>query len=156
MAGYQLVGLSREPFAPWFEMTDEQLRQRGARWVIADSRPGFPCRVSLQDADEGEELLLLPFVHHAVESPYRSSGPIYVRRNARQAVLAPGELTPYVTGRLISVRAYDAGHWMVGAEVCAGKDLAPELARRFADGRVAYVHLHNARPGCFSCLVRRC
>ena len=31
-----------------------------------------------------------------------------------------------------------------------------ELERRFADERVAYIHLHNARPGCFSCLVRRC
>lgn len=156
MAGYQLVGLSHEPFADLFGMTEEQLRSRGARRIVADSGQGFPCRVSLQDAQQGEELLLLPYEHQAVDSPYRASGPIYVRRGARQRVLAPGELTPYVTGRLMSLRAYDADHWMIGAEVCPGTELAAELDRRFADERVAYIHLHNARPGCFSCLVQRC
>ena len=156
MSPYQIAGLPAEGFAPMFSMSDEQLQAIGARRVFADADHGFPCRVSLQDAQQGEELLLLSHEHHPVASPYRAAGPIYVRRNAVQAVLAPGELSPYITRRLISVRAYDTGHWMVGAEVCAGDEVAAELERRFADDRVAYVHLHNARPGCFSCEVRRC
>ncbi len=34
-------------------------------------------------------------------------------------------------------------------------DVAVELARLFADPAVAYVHLHNARRGCFSCAAHR-
>lgn len=156
MSQFQLTGLSHETFAPLFAMTDEALRGIGARRVVAEASRGYPCRVSLQDAEMGDELLLLPYEHHAVDSPYRASGPIYVRRYARRAVLAPGQLTPYVTSRVISVRAYDANHWMVGAGVCEGTALAAELHRCLADRRAAYIHLHNAGPGCFSCRVERC
>jgi hypothetical protein len=156
VAGFQLVGLSSEFFAPLFELSDQQLRSMGARRVVADSDQGFPCRVSLEDARSGEELLLLPYEHQPADSPYRASGPIFVRRGASRTILQPGELSPYVTRRLMSIRAYDADHWMIGAEVCEGQSLAEELERHFADDRVAYIHLHNALPGCFSCLVRCC
>ena len=33
--------------------------------------------------------------------------------------------------------------------------MAPEIERLFANDRVAYLHLHNAKQGCFSCLVNR-
>jgi hypothetical protein len=29
------------------------------------------------------------------------------------------------------------------------------IARFFADPQVAYLHLHNARPGCYNCRVDR-
>ena len=64
-------------------------------------------------------------------------------------------MPPYVTRRLISVRAYDAGHMMVAASVCDGPAVADEIVARFFDPDVAYVHLHNAKQGCFSCLVVR-
>jgi hypothetical protein len=60
MNDFRLVGLAREPFAPLFEMSDEQLAARSIRRVVADHKPGFPCRISLVDAEPGEELLLLP------------------------------------------------------------------------------------------------
>ncbi len=152
---FRLVGIDHAPLAHLFELTDEQLRAKHAVRRVATASTGYPCRVSLEDARKGEELLLLPYAHHAVDSPYRAFGPIYVRRGAQQRTLAPGEVPPYVTRRLISVRAYDAGHMMVAATVCEGPEVADEIAARFAEPDVDYVHLHNAKQGCFSCLVVR-
>ena len=155
MTSFRLVGLDPQPFRPLFDLPDEALSERGIARRIADARPGFPCRVSLEDAAEGEELLLLPFVHQPATSPYHASGPIFVRRDARQRMLAPGEVPSYVSTRLMSVRAYDAAHWIVDASVCEGSVVAAEIERMFTDPRVAYLHLHNARRGCFSCAVER-
>ncbi len=125
------------------------------RRVTATTAPGFPCRVSLADAAIGDELLLLPFVHQPGASPYHSSGPIFVRRAATQARLAPDVIPDYVANRLISVRAYDAAHFMTDAQVCPGGDTAAVIRRMFSAAEVDYIHLHNANRGCFSCAVRR-
>lgn len=155
MASFQLIGLPAEPFAPLFELSAEQLAARAARRVIAASSPGYPCRVSLADAEVGEELLLLPYEHQPTDSPYRASGPIYVRRNAQPRTLAPGEIPDAIRRRLLSVRAYDADHLMIGADVCEGAVVGAEILRQFSNPQVHYIHLHNARPGCFACRVER-
>ena len=97
MQGFRLSGIDHQQFEPLFSCSDEQLRQMGAVRRSATDMPGFPCRVSLEDAEVGEELLLLPFVHQPAASPYRASGPIFIRRGARQRVLAVGEVPAYVT-----------------------------------------------------------
>jgi hypothetical protein len=155
MTSFRLSGLDPAAFAPLFALDDGVLAARGIRRRRADAEFGYPCRVSLRDALPGEELLLLPFEHHAVDSPYRALGPIYVRRAAARARLAPGEVPPYVTRRLISVRAYDRTGMMLAADVVEGVAVAARLERQFADADTAYVHLHNARPGCFSCVANR-
>jgi hypothetical protein len=60
-----------------------------------------------------------------------------------------------VRTRQISLRAYDAEPMIVDAEVCAGDAVAGELERLFGSPAVSYVHLHNAKRGCFSCLAQR-
>lgn len=155
MHSFQLVGIDHTQFEPLFELSDEQLSQIGAERHIATKSPGFPCRVSLDDAKEGEELLLLPFVHQPAASPYHASGPIFVRRGVKQRMLGVGELTEYVTSRLMSVRAYNAAHMIIDASVCEGIALRAEIERLLGNGLVAYIHLHNARRGCFSCRVDR-
>lgn len=155
MPGFQLSGLPYAPFDPLFALTDDQLLSLGAVRSVADAAFGFPCRVSLQDAAVGEELLLLPFEHQPAASPYRASGPIFVRRGATQCRLPAGIVPAYVSQRLISLRAYDADHMMVDATVCEGTSVADQLERTFLNAEVAYVHLHNARRGCFSCLASR-
>lgn len=152
---FRLNGLDPAGFAPLFALDDAALAARGIRRRRADADFGFPCRISLQDALPGEELLLLSFEHHAVDSPYRALGPIYVRGGVAQARLAPGEVPPYVTRRLISVRAYDRAGMMLAADVVEGVAVAARLERQFADAHTGYVHLHNARPGCFSCVASR-
>lgn len=154
MPTFQLAGLSAAPFEPLFLLPDKELARRGISRVRA-GEPGLPCRVSLAEAAVGEELLLLPFEHQPEASPYRASGPIFVRRGVQRCVLPPDTVTPYVTSRLISVRAYDARHWIVDAAVCEGAEVAGEIRRQFANAGVAYIHLHNARRGCFSCRVDR-
>lgn len=155
MANFQLQGLDPGPFQPLFELDEAALRERGIRRRVVDECPGVPCRISLKDAAIGEEVLLLPYEHHAVDSPYRAAGPIFVRRDAGRAELAVGEVPDYVLRRLMSLRAYDASHMMIAAEVLPGEKVAGELQRLFDDARIEYVHLHNARPGCYSCLAVR-
>ena len=90
-----------------------------------------------------------------MDSPHRAAGPICVRKDARQALLAPGEVPDYATRRLMSLRACDAAGMMVAAAVCEGSANAERLDALFGDPAVAYVHLPNARQGCCSCLARR-
>jgi hypothetical protein len=152
---FRVVALRSEPFAPLFELADEQLHEMGARRVTADEKPGFPCRVSLADAEVGETLLLLPFTHHDVSSPYRSSGPIYVRRGVTTASPDVGEIPEMLRHRLLSVRAYDREAMLIGAEVVSGTELDAAVRSRFASEAVAYLHVHNAGPGCYNCRVVR-
>lgn len=155
MQAFQLTGISEKPFERLFLLSDAELNELGAMRRVATESPGFPCRVSLEDAEPGDELLLLPFLHQPAASPYRASGPIFVRRNAKRRELEPGEIPPYVTRRLISVRAYDAAHMMVAAEVCEGAQVAQSIERHFSLSPVRYLQLHNAKQGCFSCQVNR-
>ncbi len=152
---FQIHALPVEPFAPLFALSDDALRERDIRRVVADGRPAYPCRVSLQDAVEGDSLLLLPHEHHLVDTPYRASGPIYVRETATQASPGVGEVPVLLRTRLLSLRAYDARGMMVWADVSAGTSLEAGITELFALDRVAYLHLHYAKPGCYACRVER-
>ena len=153
---FRLRALPEEMFRPLFDLADAALAVRGVRRQIVEAHPGTPCRVSLLDAAVGETVLLLPYEHQsAAHSPYRSSGAIFVRQDARQAHPAAGELPEMIRRRLLSVRAYDADGMMSAAEVVEGKALEPLIARYFTDPGIAYLHLHNARAGCYNCRVDR-
>ena len=104
---------------------------------------------------EGERLLLLPYMHHEVDIPYRASGPIYVREAAMQAVQEAGDVPALLRSRLLSLRAYDARDMMVLADVLPGTELESGIAQLFAIKRVAYLHVHYAKPGCYACRVDR-
>jgi Protein of unknown function (DUF1203) len=155
MSSFRLIGLPFALFSDLFALPDAKLLMRNVRRVFADAKPGYPCRVSLADADIGDELLLLPYEHQPAKSPYKSSGPIFVRRGAAQANIGAGVVPDYVRTRLISVRAYDEGHLMTDAVTCAGTDAGAAILHMLASKEVAYVHLHNANRGCFSCTAVR-
>ena len=152
---FQLHALPVEPFAADFPLGDGVLRERGIRRVIADGKPHYPCRVSLEDAREGERVLLLPYLHHDVDTPYRASGPIYVREDAVQAHPAVDEVPALLRARLLSLRGYDARGMMAWADVVPGSEIESGIAALFAIKRVAYLHLHYAKPGCYACRVER-
>lgn len=152
---FRIHALPIEPFAADFAVDDDALRARGVRRVVADGKPHYPCRVSLQDAFEGERLLLLPYLHHDVDTPYRASGPIYVREVAVRAFPAVDEVPALLRPRLLSLRAYDARGMMVSAEVLPGDALESGIARLFALERSEYLHVHYAKPGCYACRVDR-
>lgn len=152
---FRFKGLSAAPFQPLFALSDEELSMRGMRRAVADEKPGFPCRVTLEDAEPGERLLLLPFEHQPADSPYRASGPIFVREDARQTFDSADTVPPVLRSRLLSLRAYDGGDEIVDAEVIEGRDVETVLERFFARDDVSYVHVHYARRGCYACRVER-
>lgn len=152
---FRISALPAEPFAGLFDLTDDELATMGARRMTVDDKPGYPCRVSLADAEIGETVILLSLTHHDVASPYRGAGPIFVRRGVAMAEPAPGEVPNFLRPRLLSVRAYDEEAMLVDAEVVEGSALEGVIGRMFADARVQYLHLHNARPGCYNCAVLR-
>lgn len=152
---FQLHALAADRYAMLFELDDATLATRGVRRVAADTAPGFPCRVGLEDAAVGETLLLLPHLHHDVDTPYRGGGAIYVRRGAVAASPAPGEVPESIRRRVISLRGYDAEGMMRGCDVVDGSEVDVALRRLFDDARIAYVHLHNAKPGCFAARATR-
>ncbi len=152
---YQLCGLEPAQFEPYFGLDDAELARRGMRWMRVDQPVGFPCRISLADAPMGEEVLLMPYAHQDSRSPYRASGPIFVRRGQVTAARIANELPAYLTLRPLSVRAYDAADEMVDADVVEGSEAAPVVERYLARADVAYLHVHFARRGCYACRVDR-
>jgi uncharacterized protein DUF1203 len=152
---FRISALPLDAISPLFDRSDAELAAQGIRRMIADSKPGYPCRVSLVDAEVGERVLLLPYVHHPVQGPYRASGPIFAREAALEARLGVNEVPDSVRGRLLSVRGYDREGMMVASDVTEGRSLGECASRLFADERVDYLHLHNARAGCYSCRVDR-
>lgn len=137
--------------------TADALRAAATIVRTADSEPGWPCRQCLRDAHVGEELVLVAYDPFAPgsSSPYRAPGPIYLHRDPCPPAAPTAEPPVQLTGRRLSVRAYDADDLMIGGDVVEGEHLATALDERFADPDVAVVHVHNAGPGCFAARVTR-
>lgn len=153
---FRIHALPLAPFRPLFALDDAALETLGARRMTAGEPDSAPCRVSLVDAEPGERLILLSHRHlDEPSSPYRAEGPVFVRESAAEARPAPGEVPDILGRRLLSVRAYDADWMMTDADVVEGGDLAGRLMRWLEDGRVARIHMHTARRGCFMASAAR-
>jgi len=151
---FRVLGLSPDPFRPLFALSDAELLQTGARRMIADN-PLMPCRVSLEHAQPGEELLLLHFEHQPANTPYRAGHAIYVRKIAAKAFEGIDIVPEVLESRLLSVRAFDAGHMMIDAEVCEGTRAAEMFDRFLGKPETGYLQVHNARRGCYAARVER-
>lgn len=150
---FRVTGLPADLFHPLFALDHATLAARGIRRLRAE--PGWPDRIALKDSAGGESFLLLPFEHQAANSPYRSAGPIYVDEGAGETAVFVDEVPEQLRKRLLSVRAYDARDEIVDAEVLDGSRLADMLPRFFEDPKVAYLHVHNARRGCYAARIDR-
>jgi len=151
---FRISGLNAAPFAALFSMSDRQLAECGAVRRVAASKPGFPCRISLTDAEVGDEVILVHYEHHAVASPFRASHAIYVR-SGEQQYDAVDSVPPMLRSRLLSVRAFDADGMLADADVTDGTGLEALIERLFADTPTQYLHIHFARPGCYAARVDR-
>ncbi|MFZ5962110.1 DUF1203 domain-containing protein [Thalassococcus sp. BH17M4-6] len=152
---FQIHALPQAPFAELFTLDDEALRQRNAVRVTADAATGFPCRVSLQEAEEGDTLVLCNFRHLDAPSPYAASHAVYVLQNAVQARLAPGAVPDVLSRRFLSVRGFDAARMMIAGDVVPGAELAQRLERMLADPLVELVQIHSAQRGCYLAAAAR-
>lgn len=152
---FRITGLDAQSFQHLFALSDEQLTRHNAKRYVADSKPGFPCRVTLEDAEPGETLLLVPYAHQTAATAYASKGPIFVREKRATRAEWQNEIPEQLKVRLISLRAYDQGGMMRDADVVEGKDLKPLIERFFGNEEVAYLHAHFARRGCYAALIER-
>jgi hypothetical protein len=100
-------------------------------------------------------MLLLSYAHQPAGTPYASAGPIFIRRTAVATRTSLNEVPEQQRRRLLSVRAYDHRDWMVDAEVQEGTQLEALIERFLANPQVSYLHVHNARRGCYACRIDR-
>jgi hypothetical protein len=154
---FRVSGISAEILDQFRQLSDDELRQRNVFRYIADQKPGYPCRVSLVDAEIGESLLLLNFGHLMSSTPYRSVGPIFVRESAHETYVGVDQIPEVLQARdrLLSVRAYDSNDMLAGATVIGTAEIDQSIQKFFADRQTAYLHVHYAGPGCFACRVDR-
>lgn len=152
---FQIRPLPMATFQPLFAMDDAALAaHRGVR-VTADASPGFPCRVSLRDAEPGERLILVHYKHQSADSPFRASHAVYVRENAEEAELAPGEIPEVLRRRMLSLRGFDERGMLIAADLVDGREAEPTIEAMLADSAVAYIHAHYAKPGCYAARIDR-
>jgi hypothetical protein len=142
-------------FAALPTLSAADLSARLIKRIVVDSCPGYPCRVSLEDAQPGETVHLLHFTHQAAATPFRASHAIYVREGVRTATPAPDEIPDMIRQRIISLRAFDSDGMMVNAEITDGPDVAAHIETLFRHPSTEYIHLHFAKQGCFAARVER-
>jgi hypothetical protein len=152
---FQISALNIDDFSHLFGQDHETLSKLGVQRIVADSNTGFPCRVSLQDAEVGENLLLMNYEHQPMPTPFRSSHAIYVREGSIPARPEKNEVAEMFRHRFLSVRAFDAAGMIIDADVIDGVSLEPLIERMFANESVDYLHVHNAKLGCYVALVER-
>jgi hypothetical protein len=151
---FRIVGLDATPFAHLHVLSDAELAAVGAERVRIAERHSAPCRISLDDAEVGEIVLLLNHTHQPADTPYHQQGPIFIRET-NQRFDAIGIIPPALARRTLSLRAFDAKHMMIDADLVEGKHAAERIDRFFANPETAYIHAHYARRGCFAALIER-
>lgn len=150
---YRIEGLAPEQFEGLFEMSEEALAARNARRAVADG-PGYPCRISLEEAEPGEELVLVNHVSNDVRTPFRASHAIFVRKGVE-----PGSYTnevPALFGtRTLGLRGFDAEGMLMGALLALPGEADAKIRELFLRGEIASIHAHNAALGCFLARIER-
>lgn len=152
---FRITGLSPEPFAPFFGLPDAALAAHGIIRRTVSAKPGFPCRITLEDAEPGETVLLLNHESHAMATPYRSAYAIYVRETAPVQAEHVDTIPPVMTGRPLALRLFDGEGFLVGAELVLDGRVKPAIERVLDRADVAYIDVHNAAHGCFAARVHR-
>ena len=123
---YRITGLDAREFAHLAGLSDAELARHRAVRYVCDAKPGFPCRVTLEDAEPGDEVLLVNYEHQPADSPYRASHAIYIRTGRRNRFDDVNTIPGALRDRLLSVRAFDVKGFIVDADV----DRRPRSRRR--------------------------
>jgi hypothetical protein len=153
--GFRISGLSPEPFRHLYGLSNEELEREGVKRYVADKRPGFSDRIEMRDADIGQRLLLLNHVCQPADTPYRATHAIFIREGAEETYDRIDEVPEVMRIRLLSLRAYDSSDMMVDADVVDGREIETIIGRLFGNAQVAYIHVHNAKRGCYSGRIER-
>lgn len=149
---FRITGLPAKDFQHLFAMSDTELAAQGAMRRTAE-HPA-PCRISLTDARPGEEVILVNYEHHPVDSPYRMRFAVYVRKG-EETYDKIDEVPQQLRTRTLAARSFDAAGMMVDRDLVEGTGLEGTIERLFADPRAAYLHVHYAAPGCYAARIVR-
>ncbi|WP_424630263.1 DUF1203 domain-containing protein [Bradyrhizobium sp. SYSU BS000235] len=149
---FRIVGLPAENFAHLFTLSDSDLAAAGGVRRKADYP--YPCRVSLTDAEPGEELVLVNYEHHPVDSPYRMRFAIFVRQGD-ETYDKVNEVPEQLRKRVLAVRSFDDNGMMVANRLVEGRELEPVIEELLTPDRAAYLHIHFASAGCYAAKVER-
>jgi Protein of unknown function (DUF1203) len=152
---YRVKGLDPTQFEPLFGLPDEELARRGVVRMTVTEKPSFPCRVTLEDREPGEQVLLLNHVSHDVANPYRASHAIFVVEGATRPAEFVDEVPPVFASRTLSLRAFDANGMMADALLTAPGEADAGIRRLSANPDIVAIHAHNAARGCFSAKIER-
>lgn len=152
---FRITGLAPEPFQSPYGLPDQDLASFGVKRYIVDSNPGFPDRIEMKDAELGQSVLLLNHVCQPAKTPYRASHAIFIREWATQAYDAVDQVPESMRIRLLSLRAFNDDGMMLEADVADGMVMEPVVTRMFANPEVSYIHVHNAKQGCYSGRIDR-
>jgi hypothetical protein len=149
---FRILGLPADNFTHLFALSDHDLAAQGGVRRTADGN--YPCRVSLTDSQPGEELLLVNYEHHAVDSPYRMRFAIFVREGD-QTYDEVNEIPEQLRKRTLAVRSFDANGMMVDNRLVDGREIEPVIEKLLTPSNVAYLHVHFAAAGCYAARVER-
>lgn len=152
---FRITGLDPGPFRHLFGLPAEELRTHGVVRCVVDVKPGYPDRIEVRDAEPGESVLLLNYLHQPARNAYRSSHAIFVREGATAAYDRVNDVPEAMRIRPISLRAFDADDLMIDADVIGGHELDGLIERFLADPRVTYLQAHYARRGCYAARIVR-
>jgi hypothetical protein len=150
---YRVEGLDPEAFAPLFEMDEAGLAERNARRAVADG-PGYPCRVSLEEAVPGEALLLVNHVSNDAPTPFRTAHAVYVRNGVERGSYT--DEVPAIFGtRTLGLRGFDSEGMLRGALLALPGEADTRIRELFGRPEVVEIHAHNAALGCFLARIER-
>ena len=152
---YRIRGLDPAPYRPLFGMADDELAARGIVRMTVTEKPSVPCRVTLEDREIGEQVLLLNHVSHDVANPYRASHAIFVTEGLDEAAEFIDEVPPVLDTRILSLRGFDDQGMMAQAVLTEPGEADEGIRRLFANPDVATIHAHNATRGCFAAKIER-
>lgn len=64
--------------------------------------------------------------------------------------MGENELSPALATCLLSLRAFEAHHMMIDADIAEGEAALSLMGRMLGDRNVAYLHAHYARWDCYA------
>ncbi|MGR3512563.1 MAG: DUF1203 domain-containing protein [Paracoccaceae bacterium] len=152
---FRITGVAPDHFADLWEADDATRAAAGVHRVTATASPGFPDRITLEDAAIGEELLLLNHTSQTADSPFRATHAIYVSKGEVAPFDAVDTLPPAMRARPQSLRGFDADGMMRDADLAEGDAVADVIERLFENPDIVEIHAHNAKQGCFMAKVTR-
>ena len=152
---YRILGLDPAPYRSSYGLADDELARRGILRMKVSSHPGFPCRITLEDAPLGATMLLLNYVSHDVPNPYRASHAMFVTEGAERAAEFVDQVPPVLATRTLSLRGFDAEGMMADALLAQPGQTEEGIIRLFDNPIVRSIHAHNAVRGCFSAKIER-